>query len=101
MRTAPLSTTYSRTLNSEQPSKIPRRNASGETFLYPADSIPCRRTEGWNRDAEGWNRDAEGWNRDAISLPKGWNRDAISLPRSLGSKLPSILIASRFPLLGL
>jgi len=26
------------------------------------------------------------------------NRDAISLPRSLDSKLPSILIASRFPL---
>ena len=33
-------------------------------------------------------------NRDAGT----GNRDAISLPRSLGSKLPSILIASRFPL---
>ncbi len=33
-------------------------------------------------------------NRDAGT----GNRDAISLPRSLDSKLPSILIASRFPL---
>jgi hypothetical protein len=31
-------------------------------------------------------------------LITGQNRDAIRLPRSLGSKLPSILIASRFPL---
>ena len=31
-------------------------------------------------------------------LITGQNRHAIRLPRSLGSKLPSILIASRFPL---
>ena len=41
-----------------------------------------------------------GQNRDAIrARTEGQNRDAIGLLRSLGSKLPSILIASRFPLL--
>ena len=30
--------------DSEHPCNIPPRDAFGETFLFPADSIPCRET---------------------------------------------------------
>src|SRR5271165_2994559 len=37
-----LSRTYRRMKDSEHPCNIPPRDAFGDTFLFPADSIPCR-----------------------------------------------------------
>ena len=86
--------------------QVQRHYGLQDTELSPFSRY--QRADGTVRFARRWMApSARRWMAPSAPLaqgPKGvepgraWNRHAISLPRSLGSKLPSILIASSFPL---